>query len=366
MERELVDLEAKRSGKKLGWPQMKSLAMKIVNMTGDWYQFMEAVGKTAKILDELEKGASEKDAAMAAHSSLFDYSLVNPNVRYLRNAPIGVPFLTFLYKAVPMMADNFIKHPTRLLPYMIFAYGMSQLVASMTGMDDDDLEALKKALPEWLRERNHTYLLPFKDDNNRWQFVDLGYFFPWTAVGEMARNLGKGEFGKFLSTSGVLGGPVPSMISAIQTNVDPFTKKQIIDKTGNPAEQAGQLMGYLYALNMPTWVTDRGSVWKMKQAMTNEVNKYGDPKATAAQAGLSAIGVNLYAVEPTRSRERNIKTMEGELTSIKREKTAELKKPGLTADDRADIIKGYGKELDKKKAEIEEYKKASRLSPAAM
>lgn len=364
IERELVDLETRRAGKGIGWPQIKNLAMKVVNKTGDWYQFMEAVGKTAKIIDELEKGATPEQAAMAAHEALFDYSQVNPSVRYLRNAPIGVPFLTFLYKAIPMMAKNFAQHPTRMIPYMAFAYGLSQLVASMTGLDDDDLEALKKALPVWLRDRNHTYLLPFKDESNRWQFVDLGYFFPWTAAAEMAQNLGKGEFGKFLSTSGILGGPIPSMISAIQTNTDPFTKKQVIDKTGTSAQQAGQLMGYLYQLNMPTWLTNQGVAGKVKQALTNEVDKDGDPKATLAQAGLRMAGVNLYAVEPTRSRERNIKTMEGELTSLKREKTMELKNPKLTADDRADIIKEYGKMLDEKKAKVEQYKKESQFSGA--
>jgi hypothetical protein len=366
IERELIDLEAKRAGKGIGWPQMKNLAMKLVNKTGDWYQFMEAVGKTAKIIDEMERGASAEEAAMAAHSSLFDYSLVNPSVRYLRNAPIGVPFLTFLYKSVPMMVGNFAKHPTRMIPYLALTYGLTQLVSSMTGMDDDDLAALKKALPVWLQERNHTYFLPYKDDRGRWQAVDLGYFFPWTAIGEMAQNAGHGEFGKLLSTSGVLGGPVPSMISAIQTNTDPFTKKQIIDKTSTPAQQAGQLMGYLYQLNMPTWLTNQGVAGKVKQAMGAEVDKFGDPKATWAQAGLRMAGVNLYAVEPTRSRARNISTMEGELTSLKREQSMELKNPKLSPDDRAEIIKEYGKLMDKKKSEIAKYKEESQLGPAAL
>lgn len=366
IERELIELESKRAGKGIGWPQMKSLAMKIVNISGDWYQFMEAVGKTAKIIDEMENGATAEDAAMKAHESLFDYSLVNPSVRYLRNAPIGIPFLTFLYKAVPMMAENFIKHPTRMIPYMALTYGLTQLVSSMTGLDDDDLEALKRALPVWLQDRNHTYFLPFKDAQGRWQAVDLGYFFPWTAVAEMVTQASSGEFGKLLQTSGLLGGPIPSLISAIQTNVDPFTKKPIVNTTATPAQQAGQIMGYLYQLNMPTWLTNQGVAGKVKQAMGGEVDKFGDPKATWSQVALRAGGVNLYAVEPTRSRARNIDMMETELKDLKREKSMELKNPNLSPKERLEIIKDYGKRIDAKKADITKYMNESRLSPKVL
>ena len=66
----------------------------VVEKASDFHQFAEYVGKTAKIIDAMSKGASEAEAALEAQDWLFDYSLVPRSVRYLRNQPVaGSPFL---------------------------------------------------------------------------------------------------------------------------------------------------------------------------------------------------------------------------------------------------------------------------------
>jgi hypothetical protein len=65
----------------------------VLDKARDIHQYWEYVGKTAKIIDEMAKGKDEAEAAIEAQKWLFDYSLVSPGVRYLRNAPIGSPFL---------------------------------------------------------------------------------------------------------------------------------------------------------------------------------------------------------------------------------------------------------------------------------
>ena len=70
-----------------------------------------------KIIDAMEReGMSEADAVLAAQEALFDYSMVPKSIRYLRQAPIGAPFITFYYKALPMLLKNFITAPHRFLP----------------------------------------------------------------------------------------------------------------------------------------------------------------------------------------------------------------------------------------------------------
>ena len=70
------------------------LGATVVEKASDVHQAMEYIGKTAKIIDAMSKGATEAQAALEAQDWLFDYSLVPRSVRYLRNQPVaGSPFL---------------------------------------------------------------------------------------------------------------------------------------------------------------------------------------------------------------------------------------------------------------------------------
>lgn len=73
------------------------------------YGFSETLGKTAKIIDEMKKGATEGDAVLAAQEALFDYSLVPPFIEGIRKSPLGSPFITFTYKAAPQVLNNMLK-----------------------------------------------------------------------------------------------------------------------------------------------------------------------------------------------------------------------------------------------------------------
>lgn len=336
IEADLIDSEARNAGV-LSWAQVKSLFAKIVNTTGDVYQFMEAVGKTAKIIDEMEKGRTAQEAAMEAHKWLFDYSLVSPGVKYMRNAPIGIPFITFMTKVLPRLTEVAVTKPWRFTPYVALAYGLQSMVAGMLGVDDDDLDKLKEALPNWIREKQHVYLLPYKDDAGRWQAVDLGYFFPWTQWTELGENIIEGDAKGAMRQSGVLGGPLPDLVAAIKTNLDPFTQRPIVDKYADPPEQAGQIFGYLYQMAMPPWLTQRGTAGKVYSALSEEVDKNGLPKSTGKQAALSTVGVNLYAYDPALTREQNLKRMEYEIGEVQRQAKSALQDKNLSAGEREKI-----------------------------
>lgn len=60
------------------------------------------------------EGKSAEQAALDAQQAIFDYSLIPPSVRYLRNAPVGMPFVTFPYKVAPRLIELVVKNPWRL------------------------------------------------------------------------------------------------------------------------------------------------------------------------------------------------------------------------------------------------------------
>jgi len=292
-----------------------------------------------------------------------DYSLVTPSMRYLRNAPIGVPFLTFYMKALPRMLEVAAKHPMRLAPYIAVPFALTALVAQMSDVDDDDVDRLKLALPEWLQERGHAYFLPVKDDKGRWQAVDFGYFLPWTMWTELIKNTATGDFGDALQSSGILGGPIPSMISALQTNTDPFTKKEIINKNDAGSKQAADLMGYLYQLSAPTWLTNIGFAGKMYDAITDAVDKQGEVKNNEFQAAMRLFGVNIYSIDPTRSRQNNIRYMKFSISDVRRRQTELLKDKNLSTKEREKIKETYQEMIKEKQDELRQYIKESRVHP---
>jgi hypothetical protein len=300
---------------------------------------------------------------LEAQKWLFDYSLVAREVRYLRNAPIGVPFLTFMVKSVPRMAEVALLHPWRFLPYTSILYGMAYAVAAMYDVDDDDLEKLKKALPEWLRDRGHAMLLPFKDEHGRWQVIDLGYFFPWTQPVEIWNQIKAGEVGKAIKSAGLLSGPLTDMIVAVKSGKDSFTGREIYKPGDPPTRQAYAIMNYLWTMAAPPFLTDPGALGHGIRAYTGETNKYGDPISTPTQASLRLIGVNIYAMEPEQTRAANLRKQEFEIEEVKQAAKQRLQDQSLSPERRSALIEEYQAEQQRRAGRLQQYIKDSEIHP---
>jgi N12 class adenine-specific DNA methylase/predicted RNA methylase len=360
--RDLLDLE-RDMGKLSPLGKLHRMAAVVMDMGGDLYQKMEALFKTAKIIDEMAKGRGESKAALEAQKWLFDYSLVAKEVRYLRNAPIGVPFLTFQVKVLPRMAEVALTAPWRFLPWVGLLYGMSYALAAAYDVDDDDLEKLKKALPEWLVDRGHTMLLPWKDEQGRWQVLDLGYYFPWTAWVELARELAAGEPGKAVKTAGIFSGPVTDLLVAIKTGRDSFTGREIYKPGDPPARQAMAIMNYLWTMAAPPFVTSMGFAGHAWRAATGETNRHGDTLSSPSQAALRLFGVNLYAMEPEQTRAANIRRQQFEIDEVKKAARARLVDRSLTPEKREAIVEEYRGEAERRQRKLADYIKESGIHP---
>ncbi len=353
-----------RQGQLTAGQKARLLFDKIYNFTGDLYQFSETMFKTASIIDSMAKGKSAEDAALQAQNALYDYSLVSPSVRYLRNAPLGAPFITFMSKSLPMLVDTALHHPIRFAPYVALPYIMAGLLADQWDLTDEDVKSLQTNLPKWLREKGHAYILPTKDDAGRWQAVDLGYFFPWTTFSDIGTKLAQGKLGEAITTAGILGSPVISIATAIQTGVDPFTDKPIFDPHDPPSYQAAAIFKYAWSQAMPTFLTDVGAAGKIIDAAGGRVDKYGQPTVTTTQAVARLFGVNLYPINPDLTRAQNLVGMRSELAKTKARMMLAVRDPSLKMDQRQTILEAYRSEIEARMREIEEYATSSRITPA--
>ena len=364
IKRDLLDLEM-REGKLKPLGKLHRMAAIVADVASDAYQFSEAMYKTAKIMHAMDSGMGEAEAAIEAQTWLFDYSLVPKSVRYLRNAPIGMPFITFQYKVLPRLAEVALLHPQRLLPWVTLFAGMPLLWAAMAG-DDDDYDDLQKALPQWLQERGHAMILPVKDADGRWQVVDLGYFMPWSMYTDVAGDIARGEVGDAAQTLGIFSGPVTSVIVAMKTGKDAFTGRDIMDSGDPVGRQFAAAANYTWDMMMPPIVSSRGLLspmglvdkeygGKAVQALTGRTNKYGDPTATVTQAALYPFGINIYSIEPEHSTAQNNLRLQYEADQTELALRRKLQNRGLSEEGKQEIVLEYTEELKRRGDKILEY-----------
>lgn len=351
----------------------------------DMYQLAEVWGKVAKIKHAMEtttkdhpNGMSEEQAVEQANKWLFDYSEVPQAVRRARQSPIGYPFLTFTYKVIPLMAEVARRHPTRFLPYIAMSAMVPMMTAAMNDIDQDDPEKLRKALPKALQKWNDMYLLPWKDDAGRWQFINIGYFMPWQMPVDFGRNMAQsgyhaatgssreavGDLGEAIGGTNILSNPLFNIVAALTTGVDPFTKKPIMDKRDPAREQIMDMLGYAWGLAAPSLLAPYGAAGQAYQAATGTgMNRFGEPTNTPTQIGARALGLNTYPVIPDAQRGRNIQQMNREIQDVKSRMTYSLRDRSLTMEQRRSMVEDFKGEIKDRTEQVRKYIKESQPSP---
>jgi hypothetical protein len=299
-------------------------AGKAIGAASDTYQAVEVRFKMAMYLHGIDNKLTPSASVDAANDALFDYTLVNPNIRFLRNTPLGLPFVTYYYKALPKLVETAYKHPLRFAPYVAMMYAIPQMTMLALDIDDDDYEALRKSLPEYIRNKGSLFILPWKDEKGRWQYMDMAPFFPWAAFSDpivqavYRQDPGGGfnEARKLITPSG----PVITVIAGIATGRDPFTDKEIIDPRQTPQNKALALMSYAWNQAMPSMLAidavnpqnAAGAIPRLYNDAFGSgtgLDKRGQPKPEFLADAARLFGANVNALEPVTQRALNINYM---------------------------------------------------------
>lgn len=367
VKRDLLAIEASAgSMNPLTWLRVASA--KLLEGVSNMYQFSEALGKTIKIIDEMENGKSEAEAAIEAQKWLFDYSLVPQSIRVARNSPVGMPFITYQIKALPRLLEVAVKHPWRFLPWIGLFYGMQAYVASLFGVDEDELKKLKKSLPEWLQDRAHTVFLPVRDADGRLQVADVGYFFPWTFFSQTGTHLAEGNLKKAFvdDIGGQFSAPILGSAAALMANYNTFTHKPIYQESDPVQYKAAAIANYAYDLMAPPFISSHGFAspmgladkqygGKMVQAVTGTTNKFGDPKATEAQALAGLFGFNFYGMDPKHTRATNMQVMAKKVQDAELQLKYRLMDRGLSEEQRAKYVAAYRERMLELAEDVKKY-----------
>jgi hypothetical protein len=288
----------------------------------------------------------------------------------LRQAPIGLPFITYYYKALPKLVETLVKTPWRFIPYIAMAQALPLATMAAFDIDEDELEKLRKSMAGYIRDKGSLYILPYRDDKGNIQFVDVGRFFPFSAFvdpiitaakyGEVKK--GAGEFIQPFLPSG----PMVTAITALNSGVDPFTKKKIYDERDTPKAQALSLMSYVWnqalppALNIDLNNMDNsaGALPRIYNSLFVDqtgVDKRGLPKPEMVETISRLFGFNITPLDAQRQRALNIMYMQNQIKQSQALIAQVKKDMSMTPEDRRARILEIYEEIKNDNEELRKY-----------
>lgn len=349
---------------------MRIAAGNAVGAASDIYQKTEVLFKMVQFIHEREKGSTPSQAVDAANDALFDYTKVNPNIRFLRNSPVGLPFVTYYYKVLPKLVETAYKHPTRFAPYVALALSIPYLTMSVLDIDSDDYESLRKSLPEYIRNKGSLFIMPWKDEKGRWQYFDLAPFFPWAAftdpiIQATLRQDPKGAAGeaaKLITPSG----PIVTVLAAIATGRDPFTDKEILDPRQTPENKALALMSYVWNQTLPSMLAidlvnpqnASGAIPRLYNDAFGDgtgLDKRGQPRPEFLADAARLFGANISPLDPVTQRALNINHMLAQIRASESLRAQVAKDQSLTPNKRMQEINSLNGKIRDDYKKLQEY-----------
>ena len=289
---------------------MKKTMKKAANV----YEFEEQWFKVAKYMHNIERRGMTKQAAWKdAEKWLFNYSKLTPAKQAYRSKWYGAPFATFTLKAMPRIAEAWIKTPWRFALPAAMIYGMEEAARRKFGDTWEQRKAKEKLRPEWQQGRvfwmPNFVSTPKKDELGREYNLNLTYILPWGDIG---------EGGKF--------GPIPGGITPFSQpfvkepmsqilNYDSFWKEEIVKEVETaglpgaagkkpselwkPTTEAGRVAllergKHAWKTFMPTPAIDIEKIWSAFRNRPDYRGRFRDRTAALLDA---FAGIKLYPVD---------------------------------------------------------------------
>ncbi len=254
------------------------------------YEIEDEVFRMATFLRRRAMGDNAQEAAAAAREQFLDYDIRAPWVNAARRTVL--PFISYTYRAVPVVAQSILHRPWKLAKYYTIAY-MANILAYSLAPGDEDEE--RRTMQE--SQQGYTWLgvprmarMPWRDEHGNPVFLDVRR---WVPAGDV-----------FDTNVGNTAVPVPSplqwggplMLGAeLALNKVAFTGKPITDpQTDTGGDMAGKVASWAWKSWMPSAAYIPGSwYWdKTWKAVEGGRDIMGRPYSVS-QALASSVGVKV-------------------------------------------------------------------------
>ena len=340
------------------------------------YQGSDYLFKTMKIIDEMnryekklgpaknteDRRLREGAAVLEANEWFMDYSDVHNWVKSARQ--MALPFVTYQYKIAPKIAETLLKNPQRFAKYVALFYAAPALAMAMMDLDDDDMERLKQTTKSYIRKNPHAIPLPWQDASGDFQFLDIGYLFPWSFMSGLVVALYNTIFGdspvsELAKASSLFGSPMITVPAAALTNVDTFSGQKIINEYDTPVEKAKDVLGYIWGQAMPPIITNYGAIgapladWF--SGNRGDIDRKGNPTRDTAQLWAQAFGFNIYPVNPAQQFAQNVTMMQNDINRARADLSTQIRDKSMSPENRRKMIEDRNADIRRRIEKMQKY-----------
>jgi len=266
-----------------------TLTSKLARKGARLYTLEEHWAKAAKYLHNVKyRGMSSVEAAEDAVKSTFHYGEITPFIRRVRTSPLGFPFVTFTYKAIPYIMETTIRAPWRIAGLMSALWLGAQASLETLNITDEEWKDLRKRLPGYVK--NGAYLpLPWRDSQGRLQLLDLTYILPWGDFYEVLRaggEEGRLGIGRFIFAN-------PLFTTAYELAFNKNYAGQPIRHDWEPTPiQAFKVFNHIWKAAVPSIFIGGYDFMKVYNLLFEEQREY---EPTAKQVLASQFGLKTFA-----------------------------------------------------------------------
>ena len=272
-----------------------SRAKKIDRAAHDAYEFEDNIFRLGLYMRLRDQGASAEEASSIVREQFLDYDIRAPWVNAARASVL--PFISYTYRAVPIIAQSIAHRPWKLAKYITLGYAANALAYALSpGDEDEERRTMREpmqgttwaSIPGTDIGVHRMVRMPWRDDNDNPVFIDV---FRWVPAGDVF-DTNQGQIG--LPAWLQFGGPL-QIAFELALNRSAFTGRDIVDRdTDTTGEAAGKRLDYLYKAWMPSAAFIPGS-WhyeKLERALAGERDLLGRPYDPVG-ATLSGVGIKV-------------------------------------------------------------------------
>jgi hypothetical protein len=268
-------------------PGLSQWIRKAVNVPSMMYDQSEKFFKTAVYINARQEGMNPDEAVKQAEKFLFNYQDIPPAVKHYKRW--AAPFVTYSYKAAPVLAEMMITKPWKIGAVFAMGFGIEKLAMDRLSLTDEDVETDKNAMFE---SRGKILLPSIQDDGTR-IYGNLGDFMPWSGVG---RSWGRSNIplADFMPSN-----PLFTTAAAIMTNKESFTGNEIYNEVlDSTSEMVEKYLKFAWKQLMPSLAPGGYASDKMVEAFKNsmgaELKDYtGEAKDPSTLVARALLGLKL-------------------------------------------------------------------------
>ena len=252
------------------------------------YEAEDNMFRLAVWLKAKESGATDGEAGRLAKRSMHDYQINAPWINAARTT--FIPFISYTYRAVPLLLRTAGTKPHKLLKLMMIAGALNAMFSLMAAGGDKNRKQLpeEKAgdvwglVPKMMR-------MPWNDRNGSPVYLDIRRFLPMGDVFDLGETHAAIPWLPSFEWSGPL-----AMVLEISFNKSQFTGDPIVQDTDTIKEKTEEIADYLYKSFMPNVVgiPDTYASQNVSNAWDGKTDQFGRQQSVA-QAVASSFGVKL-------------------------------------------------------------------------